>query len=182
MFTPDTPAFFLSSFVTARCVSSSQFIEEVLADDVHSGAAFAIPKEEEMTKVEIQDFKRKLLAERERVRQSMHRNAQHAMADLSDTAKDTLDRASASHDRDVIYLLQDSEARRLRKIEEVLSRMDEDEYGTCVLCEEPIGKARLEAIPWATNCVRCQEAADRRRTLSGGSAVAVSLDREYDAA
>jgi DnaK suppressor protein len=146
------------------------------------GQRSRIQKEDEMTKVEIQDFRRKLLVERERVMKSMHRNAQHAMADLSDTAKDSLDRASASHDRDVIYLLQDSEARRLRKIEEVLIRMEEDDYGTCVLCEEPIGKARLEAIPWSTNCVRCQEAADHRRSLSRGSAAPMNIDVEYDAA
>ena len=136
-----------------------------------------------MTKTELQDFKKKLLAERERVVESLQRNTQHALADLGDSTKDPVDRASASHDRDVLYLLQDSGARRLRMIDEVLSRMDGDEYGYCEQCEQSIGKPRLEAIPWATTCVRCQEAVDLRRSLSAGSPVrSFEKEREYDAA
>lgn len=30
-------------------------------------------------------------------------------------------------------------------------------YGLCVDCEEPISLKRLESIPWASRCIRCQE-------------------------
>ncbi len=34
-------------------------------------------------------------------------------------------------------------------------------YGTCVHCEEGISRARLNAVPWAKYCIRCQERVDR---------------------
>jgi DnaK suppressor protein len=134
-----------------------------------------------MTNANIRDVKRKLLAERERVVESLHRNAEHALVDITDTTKDTGDRASASHDRDVVYLLQDSDARRLRMINEVLRRIDEGAYGLCERCEQPISMARLEAIPWTATCVRCQERADLRNSPSRES-VQTGDEKVYGAA
>lgn len=53
-----------------------------------------------------------------------------------------------------------NEARiRQSKLESALSRIDNDEYGICVDCEEDIPLARLELVPEALKCVHC---ADRR--------------------
>jgi len=35
--------------------------------------------------------------------------------------------------------------------------MDQDTYGVCMECEEPISTKRLDAVPWAKYCVTCQE-------------------------
>ena len=40
--------------------------------------------------------------------------------------------------------------------------MADGSYGVCLHCEEDIKPKRLEAVPWAPYCIRCQEAADRR--------------------
>lgn len=40
---------------------------------------------------------------------------------------------------------------------DALRRMDEERYGVCESCEKPIGKDRLEAIPFARHCVACAE-------------------------
>jgi len=37
---------------------------------------------------------------------------------------------------------------RLKKIDEALARIESGDYGYCHLTEEPIEKARLQAIPW----------------------------------
>ena len=42
-----------------------------------------------------------------------------------------------------------------------LSRIDDGSYGACLNCEEEIKPRRLEAMPWATYCVQCQEIAER---------------------
>jgi DnaK suppressor protein len=47
----------------------------------------------------------------------------------------------------------------LRDLEAALSRLASGEYGTCQGCREPICAKRLEAVPWAEFCVRCQEKA-----------------------
>ncbi|MEP9363873.1 TraR/DksA C4-type zinc finger protein [Nocardioides sp. CN2-186] len=38
-------------------------------------------------------------------------------------------------------------------VERALVKVDEGTYGVCDVCEQPIGDARLEALPWATLCV-----------------------------
>lgn len=42
----------------------------------------------------------------------------------------------------------------LADVERALRKLDEGSYGRCDVCGEPIGDARLEALPWAVRCVR----------------------------
>ena len=116
-----------------------------------------------MTRKRLEEMKQKLIAERERVLESYQRTTQHTLAELDDTTQDAGDLASTSHDRAVLYRLQESDAKRLKQIEDVLSRMEEDGYGICEECGDEVSDARLEAIPWATLCLNCQEEADLRR-------------------
>ena len=52
-----------------------------------------------------------------------------------------------------------AEARRrtndLARIDQALKRLEEDEYGWCAACGEPIAYGRLEIDPMATHCVGC---------------------------
>jgi len=57
-----------------------------------------------------------------------------------------------------IELLQESEAARRpiqEQIEAALERLEDSSYGICVACGSKIPKARLNAIPYTPNCVRC---------------------------
>ena len=49
-----------------------------------------------------------------------------------------------------------------RLVERALERLAAGAYGLCVACEQPIPRARLEAIPEAERCVRCQAEHERR--------------------
>ena len=46
---------------------------------------------------------------------------------------------------------------RLARVSAALRRIDDDEYGNCLVCEEPIGFPRLSVAPEVTTCVICQE-------------------------
>ena len=46
---------------------------------------------------------------------------------------------------------------RLARVSAALRRIEDDEYGDCLLCEEPIGFPRLSVAPEVTTCVICQE-------------------------
>jgi DnaK suppressor protein len=54
-------------------------------------------------------------------------------------------------------------AERLTQIRDALQLLDEepDEFGLCEVCEEPIGRKRLELMPWVTLCVGCQDKRER---------------------
>jgi DnaK suppressor protein len=64
--------------------------------------------------------------------------------------------------RELTVELVDRASRRLRDVDSALHRLAEGAYGTCTDCDETIPVRRLTAIPWASRCVGCQEAAERR--------------------
>ena len=45
---------------------------------------------------------------------------------------------------------------RLQRVEAALRRIEGDEYGVCLQCEEPVGFERLKAQPDAVLCISCQ--------------------------
>ncbi|MBD89659.1 MAG: molecular chaperone DnaK [Deltaproteobacteria bacterium] len=45
---------------------------------------------------------------------------------------------------------------RLRAIRAALDRIDQDAYGDCALCDDPIGYGRLAARPETPLCMPCQ--------------------------
>jgi DnaK suppressor protein len=51
---------------------------------------------------------------------------------------------------------------RLAQVRQALVAVDDDEYGFCRRCEEPIGYRRLKAFPEAPFCVGCRSALERR--------------------
>ncbi len=51
--------------------------------------------------------------------------------------------------------------RLLEDVRRAEQKLDDGTYGTCDSCGRPIAPARLEALPWAVECVECAGA--RRR-------------------
>ncbi|MBI5565609.1 MAG: TraR/DksA C4-type zinc finger protein [Chloroflexi bacterium] len=50
----------------------------------------------------------------------------------------------------------------LRLVEDALARFDTGTYGLCVDCGTEIDAARLEAIPYAALCLKCQSKREHR--------------------
>ncbi len=51
----------------------------------------------------------------------------------------------------------------VEEIDRALARIDAGTYGTCEQCGQPIPKARLKALPYATLCVACKSGGLSRR-------------------
>ena len=82
---------------------------------------------------------------------------------LIEKAPDILDEVQLAGDRELAIRNLDREASLLRNVRAALSRAADGSYGICLNCEEAIKPKRLEAVPWAAYCVRCQEAADQHQ-------------------
>lgn len=78
-------------------------------------------------------------------------------------AADALDEVRLAADRELMIHTLDRESHRLREVRAALARIEEGSYGECLGCGEPIPTKRLDAVPWAAYCVRCQEAVDAQR-------------------
>jgi DnaK suppressor protein len=77
-------------------------------------------------------------------------------------ASDAIDEVQFAGERELAIRNLDRESQLLRDVRGALARVADSSYGACLHCEEEIKPKRLDAVPWAKYCVRCQEAADRR--------------------
>jgi len=69
--------------------------------------------------------------------------------DPSDLASDSLEKERELMERDS---LKDT----LEQVEMALERIERGTYGKCALCGQEIDPARLEAVPYALYCFKCQ--------------------------
>ncbi|MCZ2152098.1 MAG: TraR/DksA C4-type zinc finger protein [Bryobacterales bacterium] len=67
------------------------------------------------------------------------------------------DQARISHEEFISLRLNKLGHDVLKLVNEALDRLDNEDYGACLRCEQPIAPRRLEVLPWAKYCVRCQE-------------------------
>jgi len=74
---------------------------------------------------------------------------------------DALDEVQLAGERELAIRNLDRESNLLRNVKSALGRIHDGSYGVCMHCEEDIKPKRLEAVPWAKFCIKCQEAADR---------------------
>ncbi|MDR1787420.1 MAG: TraR/DksA family transcriptional regulator [Treponema sp.] len=76
--------------------------------------------------------------------------------------KDLADVASDDIDRKMIETLGSQELKRLRLIDSAITRIKQGKYGICLKCGKKIPQGRLEAIPYALQCVECKSEEERR--------------------
>ena len=62
---------------------------------------------------------------------------------------------SDNADQELTLSLLGSEKDALDQIEAAIERIEDGSYGRCEECGEKIPKSRLDAIPYAAQCVRC---------------------------
>ncbi len=74
---------------------------------------------------------------------------------------DALDAVRCAAERELAIRNLDRETGLLRQVRDALSRIDEGSYGVCLHCEEEINMKRLNAVPWASHCIACQNLADK---------------------
>jgi DnaK suppressor protein len=110
-----------------------------------------------MTKSEVNRFRR-ILEERQSELAKVLRNREGIAIEKS---ADALDEVQHASERELAIRNLDRDSHLLRNVRSALQRMAEGSYGTCLRCEEDISPKRLDAVPWAGYCIRCQELADR---------------------
>ena len=66
---------------------------------------------------------------------------------------DFADRGSVASAVGENLTLADTLQSHLEAVQQALARMDDGTYGTCDVCGNQIGQARLEAIPFTSRCI-----------------------------
>ena len=93
-----------------------------------------------------------------RQRKAMLEEAVEGLANPNgqETFPDVSDQASAEAEQNFLMRIREREQRLIKKIDEALARMDQDNYGICERCEEEIPYPRLKARPVTTLCINCK--------------------------
>ena len=84
------------------------------------------------------------------------------MQDEASNFPDPADRASQEEEFSLELRTRDRERKLIKKIDEILQLIDDDEYGWCDACGVEIGLRRLEARPTATLCYDCKTVAEHK--------------------
>ena len=86
------------------------------------------------------------------------------------TSGDMVDAALDSVQDEISSQLAEVESRELTRIEYALERMRNGDYGLCETCGTTIPMARLNALPYATLCIKCQRESEREGGAGRGDA------------
>lgn len=116
-----------------------------------------------VTKANLKRYKTALETKAAEIRESLRSAKASKALSRGDEPLDEEDLPGQSHEEWIFLNRNHLDVMLLREIEEALNRMEDGEYGVCMECDEPISIKRLQAVPWARYCVRCQE------ELSGNS-------------
>ena len=121
-------------------------------------------KNEPLKKEELEHYHKLLLRLRERLVGNVKYLTDAALKQNGDVAAtragSTLHPAEAGSDnfeQEFALSLVENEHTLLESIEAALKSIEEGTYGICESCGGRIPKARLQALPYATMCIKCAE-------------------------
>src|SRR4051812_36638730 len=122
----------------------------------------------QLTKKELKKFQELLEDKRkavlERAREML---AVENMALDTNDLPDEMDLASSEYLQSFEFRLRGREKSLLSKLDLALKKIEDSTFGICEICEEQIGKKRLEARPETTLCIKCKEDQEREERTMG---------------
>ena len=110
-----------------------------------------------MTKAELEKYKNILEAKQAELTGAL-RNRDEIVIEK---APDALDEVQLAGERELAIRTLDRDSHMLRQIRRALARIADGSFGVCLHCEEDISPKRMNAVPWAAYCIKCQEQVDR---------------------
>jgi len=114
-----------------------------------------------MDKRRVRVFRDKLLGRRESLVGQVQQAELYSRERDAEATQDPADMAANAYTKELLVSMSDNDRRLLNLIDEALERIDESTYGKCVRCGEALPEKRLDAVPWAHHCVRCQDLHER---------------------
>jgi len=111
--------------------------------------------EDYMNAEQVEHFRKILLGWKRELMDKIE-DTMHHLQDEAANFPDPNDRASQESEFTLELRTRDRERKLIKKIDESLQALDDEEYGYCTSCGIDIGVRRLEARPTATQCIDCK--------------------------
>ncbi|MEJ7712059.1 MAG: TraR/DksA family transcriptional regulator [Pyrinomonadaceae bacterium] len=114
-----------------------------------------------MDKKKIKTYRDRLLARREGLSGQVMEAESYSRERDSEATQDPADMAANAYNKELLFSMSNNDRILLEMIDEALERIEGGDYGDCVNCGEPVQEKRLEAVPWARYCLKCQDLQER---------------------
>ena len=122
-----------------------------------------------MDKDELEHFRTLILSKLEHTSQELEElertsrveGAQEASEDRSAYSLHMADRGTDAMEREKNLLFAQRTDDYIEYLQEALQRLEAGTFGLCRTCGGEISRARLEAVPTATQCVSCKSGQDK---------------------
>ncbi|HOL10280.1 MAG TPA: TraR/DksA C4-type zinc finger protein [Bacillota bacterium] len=123
----------------------------------------------------LNEFKERLTAEKNRLEEELRRsdrfnldeNLAGTIAELSSYDNHPADLGSETFEREKDLALWNNSHEILNRINDALNRINQGQYGICEECGAEIAIERLNAIPYTTMCIHCQQVNESHRQTRG---------------
>ncbi len=117
-----------------------------------------------LTQEEIKEFESRLLSRKAKIESNLDKTSIE-LDDIRELElKDEGDYASISTDTAIDNAILEQQIHELSEIDLALDKIKKGLYGICEMCEEPIGKARIEVKNFARYCIVCREIVEKNRS------------------
>ena len=114
-----------------------------------------------MDKRKMKAYRDKLLARRESLFSQVTEAEMSSRERDLEATQDPADMAANAYTKELLISMSANDRKLLQLIDEALERVERGEYGECVNCGEPLTEKRLDAVPWARYCLKCQDLQER---------------------
>lgn len=124
-----------------------------------------------LKKAQLEEFRNMLLEWKERVyielnkieSSTLGKSQKDFAGDLSGYSLHMADAGTDTFDQEFALNLASNQQEFLYQIDEALKRIEDNIYGVCESCQKPIPQKRLRALPFAKNCIKCQQQMEKRK-------------------
>ncbi len=117
---------------------------------------------QELSSRDVTEFRRRLEAEREQASHHVAQLEQERRMVGEDGPQDIVDICVVNLSRESLFERSSAKRQLLNRINVALRRIDDGSFGMCSECGETINRKRLDAMPWTSYCLRCQEETERQ--------------------
>jgi RNA polymerase-binding protein DksA len=101
------------------------------------------------------DVKKKLLEMLEELDERVAKITDHVKHVDEPIEKDFAEQATQAENNEVMDYLGNAAQMEIIQIKQALTRIDSGNYGLCEVCGEGIREERLQAMPYASMCIKC---------------------------
>ena len=124
-----------------------------------------------MKKKDLKYFKNLILKKKEELytelgyleKSSLSTTTKDQSGDLSSYSFHMADQGTDTMEREMAFSLASREGRYLHHLNEALGRIEKGLYGKCRTCDNDISVKRLEAVPHATQCIKCKNSEEKKK-------------------